>query len=198
MSVSSASSFSVNDALAPFGALQPQPASEWKGNHPLHPTLVSFYAEVGPYGDVGPDGPDGLTIPTLGNPFWLPPLHMLWDIQAGYGSDARTGQPSADWRDEWVVVADQGGDPFILDRTSGSILHDRHGGGTWQPTLMFADIFVMALALATIGTLHEQAGEDLYDADYAIKPAWRAALRTQLARLLGTTEGNAVATRLEW
>ena len=198
MSAPSISSSSVSAALAPFGALRPQLASEWKGDRPLHPMLVSFYAEVGPFGEDEPDGPDGLTVPTPGNPFWLPPLCKLWDFQAGYRWDARTGQPLEDWPDEYIVVADQGGDPFILDRTSGSILHGRHGEGTWQPTLMFADIFVMALALAAIGAVHERAGEDLYDADFEIRPAWRVALRTQLASFLGTTEGDAVATRLEW
>ena len=178
--------------------LRPQPISEWSGDHVLHPALVSFYAEVGACGEDGPHGPAGLTIPTLGNPFWVPPLCRLWELQAGYRWNSRSGERIADWRDEWLVVADQGGDPFILDRTSGSILHDRHGGGAWTPAPMFADPFTMALVFGTIGALHEEAGENIYDADYEVRPAWRAGLRARLAPLLGSVDSNAVATHLDW
>lgn len=198
MSGSAASPQTVRNILAPFGALRPQPNSDWSGDRVLHPALARFYAEVGPYGEVGPRGPDGLTVATLGNPFWLPPLCRLWDLQAGYRWDGRSGQRIADWRDEWLVVADQGGDPFILDGTSGSILHDQHGGGTWQPVPMFADIFVMAMVMGTIGTLHEEAGHELYDADFEVRPAWRTDLRVRLAPLVGGAESDLVATRLDW
>jgi len=74
----------VRDVLAPFGALRPQPASDWSGEIALHPSLIRLYEEVGPYGEDGPHGPAGLTIPTTGNPFDIPPLARLWDRQAGY------------------------------------------------------------------------------------------------------------------
>lgn len=198
MSSSWVSPESVRDAIAPFGPMRSQPVSNWSGDVALHPALVSFYVEVGPYGQEGPRGPSGLTIPTLGNPFWVPPLCRLWELQAGYRWNTRSGERITDWQEEWLVVADQGGAPFIFDQISGSILHDQHGGGVWTPTLMFADIFIMALALATIGLVHEEAGEDIYDVNYEVRPVWRTKLRARLTPLLGAAESDAMVTRLDW
>ena len=189
---------SVRDALARFGPLRPQPASDWTGEGPLHPTLAAFYAEVGPYGEEGPHGPDGLSIPGVGNGFYLPPLSRLWDRQAGYRWHGRTGERLAEWRDEWLMVADEGGDPFILDGTDGSILHALHGVGAWRPTAMFADVSAMAMTLAVIGTLCEEAGDELCGEDDELTPASRARLRERLAVFLGEAASDEVATRLEW
>ena len=83
MSGSAVSSQSVCEVLAHFGALHPQPASDWTGELELPLSLARFYAEVGPYGENGPRGPGGVVIPTLGNPFQLLPLNRLWNMQDG-------------------------------------------------------------------------------------------------------------------
>ncbi|WP_083671988.1 hypothetical protein [Sphingomonas montana] len=103
-----------------------------------------------------------------------------------------------DWLDEWLIVADQGGDPFILDRATGAILHAWHGAGAWKPEPMFVDVFSMALVLGIIGTVHEEAGDELYDAEFEVRPAWRTALRARLAPVLGTTEADDIASRFDW
>lgn len=198
MSNSDISSQAVRDVLAPFGSLRPQPPSDWTGEVTLHPSLTRFYDEVGPYGEGGPHDPDGLTIPTTGNPFEIVPLAQLWNRQAGYRWHGLSGERLADWRDEWLVVADQGGDPFILDWTTGAVLHARPGEAVWKPEPMFADVFVMALVLGTIGTVHEEGGEEIYDEEFEVRPEWQAALRARLAPILGETAANATATRLGW
>ncbi len=198
MTASSISSEDARDALAPFGALQAQPASDWTGDRPLHSSLLRFYEEVGPYGKHRPHGPEGLEIPTLGNPFWLPPLSGLWALQAGYRWDGRSGARIPDWQEEWLVVGDQGGDPFILDEASGQILHDRQGRGSWAPLRLFDDLFAMGFALGTIGRLHEEAGEDVYNEDFEVRPEWASELRARLGRRFAAAEADAIATRLEW
>jgi hypothetical protein len=189
---------SARAALSPFGALRPQFAADWQGEHELPPPLARFYAEVGPYGRDGPQGGEGLSIPTLGDPFWLPPLGRLWALQAGYRWDGRTGNRLAAWRDEWLVVAEQGGDPFVLDRTDGAILHGHHGRGAWSLPPIFADVFAMALVLGTIGLVHGEAGADLCDAEFELRPRWRDALRARLVPLLGDAGSASAAGRLGW
>lgn len=188
----------ARDALAPFGALRPQPASAWDGNRPLPPALARYYAEVGPYGDEGPDGPEGLFVPTLGNAFWLPPLSGLWAFQAGYRWDGRSRERLSDWPDRWLVVADQGGDPFILDTAAGGILHAEHGAGAWEPVPIFPDLLVMAACLGAIGRLHAEAGADLLDDSFELRPPWRTALLARLAPFLGAAGSEAAAARLGW
>lgn len=188
----------IREVLARFGALRPQPSSDWTGEADLPPSLARYYADVGPHGEDGPAGPEGIVIPTHGNEFRLPPLRGLWDMQAGYRWNGRTGERLADWRDEWLVVADQGGDPFILDRTAGAILHARHGGGAWEPEPIFADVFQMAMALGTFGIVYREAGDDLYDADFNIRPVWQETMRARLAPILEPGEGETVAALLDW
>ena len=74
MTGSEISTQATRDILTPFEALRPQPASDWAGEVELHPSLARFYKEVGPYGEDGPHGPEGLLIPTNGNPFEIVPL----------------------------------------------------------------------------------------------------------------------------
>lgn len=186
----------VRAVLMPFGAFRPQPASEWTGEGDLPPALARFYLEIGP--DADPDGSDGVTIPSFGNPYWLAPLRSLWEFQAGYRWDALSKRPIVDWRDDWLVVADQGGDPFIFEETNGTVLHDQHGRGGWQPQPIFADIFVMAWAPGTIGAVLEEAGDDLHDEDFELRPTWRDRVRARLAVELGLADADRVATRLDW
>jgi hypothetical protein len=198
MAASSISSQDVRDLLSPFGPLQAQSPADWKGEGPLHPSLARFYEEVGPYGKDRPGGPEGLEIPTVGNPFWLPPLSGLWAFQEGYRWEGLGGERVATWRDEWLVVGDQGGDPFILDGNSGDILHDHHGRGSWAPVRVFDDIFALAFALGTIGVLHEEAGDDLYDEDFEIRTLWSGELRARLVHRFEAADADAIAARLEW
>lgn len=176
-------------ALAPHGALASQTAAEhWRGDIPLPPVIATFYEQIGPLGEWINErvGHAGLEVPNVGNPFSIPPLARLWQLQAGYRWHGITGERIADWPDHWLVVADQGADPFIFDLRTGAIQFARHGAGTWQDDEpIFADIFQMAACLGTIGQFVDEAGDELLLDDDSVDPAQRARLVERLAPLLG-------------
>lgn len=188
----------VRNLLSSFGALRAQPAADWTGEGPLHPDLVRFYAAVGPWGDEDAVDPSGLWIPSYGNDYQLPSLSHLWNLQAGYRWNGNDGGRLPDWPEEWLVVAEQGGDPFILHRGNGTILHAHHGEGAWRPVPLFPDVLAMAATLGTIGAVHDEAGTDLLDEDCVLRPVWQAVLRTRLVPFLGDADAERAAVRLEW
>ena len=104
--------------LAAHGELRPQPASDWIGTFPLPPALAEFYQAV---------GPAELTIDAYGNPYVLPSLADLWEYQAGYRWNGLNGEPMPEWKDNWIVVAGDGGAAFIFDRDSSKVLYAPHG-----------------------------------------------------------------------
>lgn len=195
---------SVNDAralLAQHGTLESQPATDWRGDFALPAPLEAYYREIGPLGDFINDnvGYSGVSIPTVGNPFDLPPLAKLWDLQAGYRWHGITKQRLEDWDDAWLVVASQGGDPFILNRDTGEILFAQHGGGAWNPSEIFPDIITMTACLATVGQVCDEAGDDLWTEDETVNPVFRAILETRLMAILGdASAATALADLFEW
>lgn len=190
-------------ALAPFGELAAQPAAEhWRGDIPLPPVIATFYEQIGPLGEWINErvGHAGLEVPNVGNPFSIPPLARLWALQAGYRWDGITGERLADWPDHWLVVADQGADPFIFDLRMGAIQFARHGAGAWQDDApIFADIFQMAACLGTVGQFVEEADDGLFLDDYSVDPAQRARLIERLTPLLGdAATAEALLDDLGW
>ena len=121
--------------LALHGDVRAQPASDWTGAFPIPPAIERFYREVGPL---------NVTIEVHGNPYFLPALADLWQFQAGYRWNGLSGEPIEDWPDDWLVVADEGGDPFIFVRSSAVVLHAYHGEGEWDAGEMFPDLNTMA------------------------------------------------------
>jgi hypothetical protein len=179
----------VKEALAVHGAVAPQPASDWGGRGDLPNSVAGFYQQVGPV---------NITIPGYGNPYFLPSLNQLWEHQMGY-SYLPDGEPITDWPSDWLVVADEGGDPFIHAGPSGQILHDLHGQGVWEPEFLFDDIYQMAGCLALIGTVVVDAGEDLTDEESFITPGYLARARDRLTWHLGSLERAAhVLGQLGW
>jgi hypothetical protein len=65
--------------------------------------------------------------------------------------DGSTGALLDDWDDDWIVVADEGGDPFIFVRSTGHILHAWHGEGAWNVIELFPDLNAMAACLGQLG-----------------------------------------------
>ncbi len=187
--------------LAQHGALESQPATDWRGDFALPAPLEVYYREIGPLGDFINDkvGHSGVSIPTVGNPFDLPPLARLWDLQAGYRWHGVTKQRLEDWDDDWLVIADQGADPFIFHRQTGEILFAQHGGGAWNPSAIFTDVVTMTACLATVGSVHNEAEDDLWTEDESVNPRFRAILETKLTAILGSgSAATALADLLEW
>lgn len=168
----------ARELLSAHGTLQPQPPTDWRGNVVLPPFVAQFYHVVGPL---------DLEIPSQGNPFFLPRLAGLWELQAGYRWNALTSDPLPNWDDDWLVVADQGGDPFILSRARGAVSFAQHGAGAWNLAPLFPDLATMAACLGHLGGVVTQAGADL------------ARAREDLAGLLGSEpQAQAVLAALDW
>jgi hypothetical protein len=180
----------VRELLGRHGRLRSQRAGEWTGPFTLPTPLVSFYAEVGPV---------DIEIPGYGNPCFLPSLAGLWDLQAGYRWHGNTGERLDDWDDDWLVVAYEGGDPFICERSSGRILHAYHGEGSWEPEEMFPGVLTMAACFAVIGGVVADAGLELTNERSRIRAVHRKRAEQELRAFLGSaSEVEAVLGSLGW
>jgi hypothetical protein len=180
----------VRELLSIHGVVQPQPLEDWKGVLPLPVSAEQFFQEVGPV---------DITIESYGNPFFLPRLAALWKFQEGYRWNGLSGQPNEDWDDNWLVVADQGGDPFMLSRASGTVLYAAHGVGAWKPSEMFPDLNAMAACLGHLGAVVVSAGEAFTDDDCRIRPEHRKQAIVGLRRLVGSTsEAESILETLGW
>jgi hypothetical protein len=192
---------SLRPLLAPWGELRSQPASDWQGTLPLPQALADFYAQVGPWGETrhAQIGPTGLSLEIGGNPVDIPPLHKLWPLQAGYRWNAADGKRLADWPEHWLVIADQGADPFILDTASGEVLFAFHGAGAWEPHRLAATLETAFGGLATMANTMAELGDDAFDDSDELLATARAAVATSLAAYLGSAaEATHFLDALAW
>ncbi|WZB70902.1 hypothetical protein WJ968_00675 [Achromobacter xylosoxidans] len=189
----------IRDQFLRFGDLRPQGAGEWRGPFPLPPALAEFYAEVGPLGPVVYEhvGPVGVTIP--GTALGFAPLAKLWVRQAGYRWDGNSGERLTDWPEDWLVIADQHADPLILEYVHRCVLYALHGAGRWDAQWLAPDLRTLAAVLASVGGVHEDAGDDLCDDEGELRPRHReAAVRAAAAVLGGDEAARAFFDLLEW
>jgi len=176
--------------LALHGEVRRQPPADWTGEFPLPSAVEQFYREV---------GPANITIEAHGNPYFLPCLADLWKFQSGYRWNGLSCEPIGDWNDDWLVVADEGGDPFIFDRSSGAVLHAYHGEGEWDAGEMFPDLNTMAACLAQLGAIVLESRDEYMEEDCSIRPKFRAFALDRLQELLGTkSNAQAVLGVLGW
>jgi hypothetical protein len=176
--------------LALHGVVRPQPPSDWTGTFPIPPAVERFYRDVGPF---------NVTIEAHGNPYFLPRLADLWQFQAGYRCDGFSGEPFDDWPDDWLVVADEGGDPFILARSSGAVMHSCHGEGAWNARETFHDLNAMAACLAQIGGIVIEAGREYMEEDCSIRSQYCDLASARIQELLGSkAKAEAVLEELGW
>lgn len=171
--------------FARFGELRSQPRDAWQGDIALPQVLADFYEHVGPWGATYHQnvGPVGITLSETNISF--PPLYKLWDRQAGYRWDASNGERVAEWQDNWLVIADQNADPFILDTGTGEILYAMHGTGAWDADVVAPDLPTFAAALAAVGVVCLEADEDLRNDDWEIRPEHRVRALQALTVVLG-------------
>ncbi len=142
----------------PSQKFRPQALPEWQGDFPLPDAVAEYYGVL---------GPAGVWIGAYGNSHFLPSLAELWTFQAGYRNHANTGERLPGWNDDWLLIAEQGGDPFIFSRSSGHVLHAFHGAGRWEPMEMFTNLPAMVTVLAIMGETIEHADPAFTDDDFA-------------------------------
>jgi len=152
-----------------------QYVGDWQGSFELHNDLIEYYLIIGPL---------NLSLPAYGNNFYLPQLNHLWDYQKGYRWNSLTGEKLLDWKDEWLVVGDQGADPFILSSTTNTILFDNHGNGIWEPRELFSNIESMVTCLLILSSIVIEAGKELTNERGHIKDSFRESAYKQLSMIL--------------
>ena len=177
----------LHASFARFGLLRPQTADLWQGEVPLPAVLARFYAQIGPWGETlhANVGPVGISVPFVNVTF--PPLHRLWSLQAGYRWDGNRGQRLTDWPEQWLVIAEQNADPFIIDSHSGQVLFAFHGAGHWAPTVLACDLDTFLAAVAAIGSVYLAVEDDLEDEDGELRPEHRTTALAALAAVLGSS-----------
>jgi hypothetical protein len=176
--------------MLPSEVFRPQSRTNWQGEFPLPDPVAEYFAEMGPV-DVWIGG--------YGNPFYLPSLSGLWRFQAGYRYHPDTYKRLSEWDDDWLVIADEGSDPFIFSRASHAVLHAYHGEGVWKPVALFGDLTEMATTLAIIGDIVETAGRLLTDDDSIILPRYQNEARARFSAWLNSSErADDVLQRLGW
>lgn len=180
----------LKELLHPWGPLRAQPASDWRGTTALPPAVADFYARVGPWGETYHEsvGPVGCTLAVHGNPVCIPPLHRLMDYQAGYAWVSHPGQPIAGWPAHWLVIAEQGGDPFIFDTQTQQVLFAFHGAGSWKPVVFAPDLPTAVGALATVANAFSALSDKEADPDGGLAGQGRQKITDALAGFLGSQE----------
>ena len=162
----------------------------WQGGFPLPDAVAHYYRELGAF---------NVNIDNYGNSFFLPSLARLWEYQAGYRYHLETNERFKDWNDDWLVIADEGADPFIFSRVSGRILHDVHGQGVWQPSEMFTNLPAMVTALAILGEIVVNADEDFTDEDGYINERFIKTAKEKISRMLKSeNEAESILDTFGW
>jgi hypothetical protein len=177
-------------AVFPDIQLRSQPISDWHGPFPLPVSVIDYYTAF---------GPDSAEIPGYGNPYFLPRLAELWSFQAGYRYHGHTHKSLPDWNDDWIVIADAGGDPFLCSRATNQVAYARHGIGTWKPIWLFDTIESTVTCLLVLASVQHTAGDDFTDEEGYIQERYRQIARTQLRTILRSDDAtDQVLAILEW
>ena len=173
----------------PDVTVRAQSEEDWTGPFPLPRTIERYYAEL---------GPADLEIWGYGNPWYVPALAQLWDLQAGYRYHPETKKTFNEWKDNWLVVAYEGGDPYIFDTENEAILHDLHGQGIWNPKMLFQDLSQMISVFAVLGAIRARAAQSFTN-HLGIDERYIKEALLDLEAMLGS-ERRATATleRLGW
>ncbi|WP_395749956.1 hypothetical protein [Prosthecobacter sp.] len=163
----------------PEALFKSQTAAEWTGPFELPVEILDYYQTFGPV---------DVNIAGYGNPYFLPSLARLWSFQAGYRYHPQSGETFPDWNADWLVVADEGGDPFIFSLSAKTILHAYHGEGSWNPEPIFNRLGDMVFCFATLGHIVARNPDQLTDEDDMIQPQHIESARNRMVSELGSTE----------
>jgi len=174
----------------PHERLVPQSVASWHGEFPLPDEVARYYEEL---------GPEDVTIEGYGNPYFLPSLARLWEVQAGYRFHPNTKERFAEWSDDWLVIAYEGGDPYIYSRSSSIILYALHGQGVWEPDELFSSLEGMVTTFAIIGDVAVSAGDDLTDEESYLREHYVEEAKQRISLVLGSrSEAELVLDSLGW
>ena len=178
----------IHQLLSSWGELRAQQADEWQGDaEQLPKEIADFYEQIGPFGPVIYEsvGPVGIALSVGGNPVSIPPLRKLLNLQAGYAWQSDPKQPFDNWPAHWLVIAEQGGDPFIYDKNTGQVYFAFHGAGRWDPKLFAPDLYTAIGALAAVANAHEELSEQELNLDDGLTPEGHQQVLAALSQFTG-------------
>jgi hypothetical protein len=162
----------------------------WKGDFALPEAIAEYYRDFGAF---------NLNIDSYGNDFFFPSLENLWKCQNGYRFHGITNERVEDWEDDWIVIADQGADPFIYSISTGKILFDYHGQGKWEPGETFSDLPSMINSLLILGEIVVGAGEDFTNEEGYINKRFIDSAKENLSHILNSkVETESVLDTFGW
>src|SRR5262249_39248685 len=137
--------------------------------------------------------------PGYGNSYFLPRLSRLWDFQAGYRYHAKSGTKLLGWHDDWLVIASEGGDPFIFLQDTEKILYAHHGIGLWEPNDLFNDLPLMVISPAILGVIKITARQDFNDPESNIKEQYQIEAKQRINSISQSlVETNKILSSLGW
>lgn len=64
-----------------------------------------------------------------GNPIQLYEPEEIVEVQVNFSHDLESMQSNPEWQNDWIVIADNGLNPFILDKKKENLYHVWHGQG---------------------------------------------------------------------
>jgi hypothetical protein len=78
--------------------------------------------------------PTWVSFAAVGNPIDVYGFAQLGQRQDGCNFNSVTRQPLSDWPAHWFMIANEGGDPIIVDlqAADGSVVRFEHGAGSWE------------------------------------------------------------------
>lgn len=140
-------------------------------------------------------GPVDVLVPSYGNETFVPRLDQLWPMQVGYRFDADTGKTIPEWPDEWLVVAQTGGDPLGVHRVNSSVGTAHHGAGAWRWEVIADSLSDVIVGIGVLGAVVTEASGDLCDENFMVR---RTHLRAAWAALAGLVEQELADRLLAW
>ncbi|MEU9619030.1 SMI1/KNR4 family protein [Streptomyces sp. NPDC048155] len=147
---------------------------------PVSPELRSLYGTSGPL--------DTLDIPAPLGGIILTPARGLVPYQSGYRWHGNDGHRMVGWPDEWVVIADHSGDPFVADTAAPGtrVGIAMHGTGSWRPFWVAPTVadFVLLLACFTQAYVVEYLNRPDDAEDEGEDESWPPAYHARVAALL--------------
>lgn len=187
----------VVELLRAHGEVRSQGPLEWNGDIPLPQHLATFYREVGPI---------DITIEGFGVSTLIPSLSKLWEHQARFRGSTTDGLLNRirrrlfhRWDNDWIVVAIEDGDLFIYSVREEKILYTRQSRGTYEPHEVYPDLNTMAACMAILGTVAVNAGEDLFDDEFQIRPTHMSQAIAQISKEIGDeSKAAAIVAAAGW
>jgi hypothetical protein len=128
---------------------------------PLPAALEEYLTQAAPVAEA--------SFAAVGNPIDVYGFAQLGQLQDGYNFNSVTQQPLPDWPAHWFMLANEGGDPIIVDlkAADGAVIQLEHGAGDWEHgTEMAASIGQFLLCAAAVQhALRHLGGDDAISDD---------------------------------